>query len=530
MNKRQARQLGYSGQPLGAVQPIRVGPPSFIGGRNVDWGPNMQSGRKSGGVLPTQCIQLDNFDIDPSGHLVARAGSDKLNSTAIDSGSQIRSLYRYYKASTQAKYEIMHVGTKIGTVNLSTGAFTDGTAGLTIPVTPTRWLTWNDMAYGFNGTGILKFDGTTFSQIQASDADCPDSIHGTVLDEVLFTARDGAAAPSRVPYGDDLTAETWTATSFRRIRDRDAGIIMSLFTGGNRILCIKNLSVFWLHGSSIYDFAEELITDNIGQIGLMASDIYEDKVFFQSSRGIEYFDASSPKLFNNIARGTCSEEITGYSRSQRVAAVMRYWPKKNRLFVSYPTLATPLIYVFFLNHPNVDEDGNIWFPHTVYKGLTVTAMGIVDADGDNCDLYFGTDAGFIYKYDVGWSDEGTAITALAEWGFTHGGVPERVKNFSHAIIPAKCTGTFTVALNVDFSKRIDSVNSPIYLAAGTALWGSGIWGTSKWSGGSILSRTLRFHKMNGQKASLKISRSNAEHFEIHPFLLEFTPKEIQRWP
>jgi len=525
---RRARYKSQAKSMLSVLRPQYIGPPSFIGGRNVDWAKDMATGPKEGGISPDQCSILTNFDIDESGILVGRRGTAKKNDTAINSGAQIHSMCRYYKASSQATYFMLQTGTDVGTVNLGTGAFTD--KGNLTTTEPLKWITWNDMLYGFNGTGVYKFDGATWSQIQDTDAECPDSADGVVLDDILFTARDGDAYPSRVPYSDEFDAETWAAADYRRVEERDGHIIMSLMRLGNKILCVKDLSVYWLHGSSIYDFAEEKLSKDIGQVGRMANANYEDKCFFQSNRGIEYFDPNTPRMFNNVTRGTCANEITGYTRSQRDAAVMCYWPKKNRLLVSYPTISTSKIYVFYLQHPRVDEDGNVWFPHSVYEGFDVTAMCVVGAAGDEGKLYWGSEDGYIYEYDSGWDDDDTAIETQMEWGFHDGNMPVVVKNWSRAIIPAYCSGTLSIVLNVDFSKNTSSKSTPTYLPAGTAVWDSAVWDTDKWAEAAVVSRITRFNKMNGVKASLRISRSNSAQYELHPFKLEYYPKEFQRFP
>jgi len=505
-----------------------IGPPTFIGGRNVDWSQDMASSRKEGGVLPSQCIELENFNIDEQGILTSREGTDKINSTAINSGGQIHSMHRYYKASTQAKYFMLQTGTKVGTVALGTGAFSEKATGLA--ATPLKWITWNDNCYAFNGTGIYKFDGTTWSQIQDSDADCPDSVDGVVLNDVLFTARDGATYPSRVPYSKEFDAEDWTATDFRRINERDGHIIISLLRSGSKILCLKDLSAWWLYGSSIYSFREEKLSDDLGQIGRQASVSFEDKAFFQSNRGIEYFDPSTPRMFNNIARGTCADELTSLSRTVREAAVMIYWPKKHRLLVSYPTAGTPIIYVFYLQHPRVDEDGNIWFPHSTYTGITVTAMVVLDATGDAGELYWGTDDGYIYQFDSGWSDDGTAIDWRFKWGFTDCGLPIHVKNFSRVYLPARTVGTLDITLNMDFSKKTQSKTTTTYLPTEVGIWDAGKWDEAKFGEAYVLTRHTRYNKMNGIKAAIIVSGNSIAKVEIHPFKIEYVPKERVRFP
>lgn len=513
------------------LRPQFVGPNTFVGGRNVDWAEDMASGKKEGGVLPSQCIILENFDVDAQGILTGRKGTTKINSTAINSGAQIHSIYRYRQASTTTNYFLLQCGAKVYTINLTTGTATEIATGLA--QVPLKWKTWNDKAYGANGTGIYKYcptDGTPWQQVQSIDADCPDASDITVFEDVMFAAQDGSTYPSRVHYSDEFDGEAWVSTDFRRIRERDGQEIMSLQSLGSRILCLKDKSAWLLYGSSIYSFAEELISDEIGQIGRVAFAGHEDKAFFQSNRGIEYFDPATPKQFNNIARGTCQREIMGYTRTVRNNAVMCYWPLYNRLLVSYPGASTPTVYVFFMNHPQIDEDGNVWFPHSIYTGITVTAMCVTSASGDSHELYWGTDDGFLYKYDQNYQDDGSDITASMKWGFTDCGLPMIVKNFSRCYVPARVTGTINVTLDVDFSLDTQQKTTATYLPAGTAVFGTGVFGTAVFGGAYVNNRGVRFTTMNGIKAAVLIQISYGDKVELHPFRLEYYPKERLRFP
>lgn len=527
-----ARQKMYALAGVDAMRPQFVGPNTFIGGRNVDWAEDMASGKKEGGVLPSQCIILENFDIDSQGILTGRKGTTKMNSTAVNSGAQIHSIYRYRQASTTTNYFIVQCGTKVYTMVLATGAVTEIATGLA--QVPLKWVTWNDKAYGANGTGIYKYcptDGTPWQQVQSIDAQTPDANDITVFQDVMFAAQNGTSFPSRVFWSDEFDGEAWDdTTNFRRVRERDGQEIMSLEALGGRVLCLKDKSAWFLYGSSIYSFAEELISDEIGQIGRMASAGHEGKKFFQSNRGIEYFDPSTPKQFNNIARGTCQKEIMAYSRSVRNNAVMCYWPLYNRLLVSYPGATIPTVYVFFLNHPQMEEDGNIWFPHTIYTGITVTAMCVTSASGDAQELYWATDGGFVYKYDQNYQDAGVNITGSMKWGFTDCMSPTLVKNFSRCYVPARITGTMNITLDVDFSATTQQKTTTTYLPTGTGVFGTGVFGTAVFGGAYVLNRSVRYTRMNGIKAAILIQVSYGDRVEIHPFCLEYYPKERVRFP
>lgn len=509
------------------IENMIIGPKSFKGGRNVEWSQDMSLEEGGGGVRPDQLIALENFDLNSVGALIGRHGTNKLNTTAINSGGRIYSIYFYYKESTTTLYVMVQSGISVGTFNLTTGGWTSvGTPGST----PLRWLTWNDMAYAFNGTGIYKFDGTDWTQVQDGDADAPDSVDGTVLDDVLFTAWDTTSYKSRVPYSDEFDAEAWTATNFRRVRERDGQEIIGIDTLGNKILCRRTHSVLWLHGSSIYSFAEELITDEIGQVGRMTGSIKEGAMFFQSNRGVEYFDPASPRQFNNIVRDTCMGEILQISRTNRDAAVGIYHPKTDRYLLSFPDESTPITYVFYTNIPMITQDGNVWFPHSTYTGVTITAMAMNDEIGGEGKLYFGTDDGYILEADYQYTDTGDPIAGKWKWGYTDCGIENQVKNFARVFIPAQCRGSLQVMLDLDFKKTTKTRQTKSYSPADVLVWDSGVWGTHVWNREVLGTRKSRFTKCNGIRAAVEVNKTYSNKVEIHPITIEYFPKEKTRWP
>lgn len=507
------------------IESMIIGPKSFSGGRNVEWSKDMSVQEGGGGVLPDQLIQLDNFDVSAMGALTGRKGTIA-RSNQINEGARIHSVYFYYKTTTSTLYVLVHSGTKAYKVNFTTGIPTLLTSGLsTIPL---RWLTWNDNAYAFNGTGIYKFDGTNWTQIQDSDADCPDSTDGCVLEDVLFTAQD-SAYKSRVPYSDEFDAEAWTSTNFRRVRENDGQEIIGMDVIGNRIFCRRSNSSLYLHGSSIYDFAEEFLTEEIGQIGRMTGAVKKGTIFFQSNRGIEFFAPGTPELFNNIARDTCMSEISTYTRTVREAACGVYHPKTDRYYLSYPDASTPIIYVFYTNIPRVTQDNNIWFPHAVYKGITVTAMAVDDTPGSEGKLYFGTSDGYLLEANYGYNDSGTEFNGTAQWGYTHCDMPTTMKNFSRVFMPARANGSLQVVVDVDFGRRTKAKFTPSYTPENALLWGAGNWGEKVWTPENIGTKTTRYLKCNGVRIAVQIQKKISDEIEIHPFTIEFFPKEKVKW-
>lgn len=508
---------------------MTIGPSTFIGGRNAEWSKDMSLKEAGGGVTPDQCIELDNFDIFSAGPAIGRKGTHKLNSTALVNSGRVRSMYFYYKASTSTKYFLVQCGNEIGKVSLVDGAWTK-LATLTT-TEPLKWITWNDNAYAFNGTGIHKFDGTTWSNVQTVDADAPDSTDGCILQDVLFTARDTSTYPSRVPFSDAFDAETWSATDYRRVREGDGQQIIGIDVLYNRIIARRTRSIVWLHGSSIYDFAEEWLSEEVGQVGRMTgTPIAESALMFQSNRGIEYFDPNKPIALNNIVRDTCMTEILGISRTNREAACAIYHPKTNRYLISYPDEATPLIYVFYLSIPRQSPDGAVWFPHAVYKDLTVTAFAVDSTVGSEGKLYFGTKTGYVLEADYGYTDDGAEIAGKIKWGYTDCGIPNQVKGVSRVYVPARARGSLQITTDIDFGKVNKTKFTSSYSDPDSGIWDTSHFDAATWAGELIATRHARFLKCKGVRVAIQIQKNFVSKTEIHPFVIEFFPVEKLRWP
>jgi len=528
--------MGASDQLIG----ITEGPPSFLGGRNVEWSENMarlqqrergQAQQGGSGIRPDQCVELKNLDISLEGIAQLRPGVDALNSTALESGADIESIHFYTQGSTGTKYCMVQVNGKVGKLTLTTGAWTEvGAAGDRPGNTPLKWVTWKDKAWAFNGTGMFSYIGSTntWAQVQDGDADAPDSTDGCVLDEILFTARDTTTYESRVPYSDNDDPTAWTATNFRRIREQDGQQIMGMDVIHQAILCRRSRSTVLLHGSSIYNFAEEWLSEEIGQIGRLTGARTREAVIWLGNKGVIYYDPRTLLIFNDITRDTCRTEVLTLGRSDRDAGVAAYHPKTAKYLLSFPDAATPIIYVFFLNMPQISPDGNTWFPHTTYTGLTITAMAVDDEEGSAGKLYFGSSTGYIYEV-TGYDDADTNIAAELAWGYTDCGLPIATKNFSRVYVPAKATGALQVALDLDFQTRSKAKTTPTYTPAMALIWGTGKWDEKNWTGDYVGTKKVRFTKMNGTRAKVTISKDTTDDLQIHPFILEYTPKEPIRW-
>ncbi len=119
-----------------------------------------------------------------------------------------------------------------------------------------------------------------------------------------------------------------------------------------------------------------------------------------------------------------------------------------------------------------------------FTGMNANCWGIL-----NDELYFGGNAGIVYKADTGTNDDGAQIPWDVKTAFTDCGSPGQNKMFTglRPLLLTSGTATMMAGINVDFNTAAPT--GTISANAGnTALWGSGHWGVAKWGGLNLLVR------------------------------------------
>lgn len=136
----------------------------------------------------------------------------------------------------------------------------------------------------------------------------------------------------------------------------------------------------------------------------------------------------------------------------------------------------------------------------------------------NDNLYFGGNAGVVYKADTGNTDNSAQIEAEMVTAFNYCGSPGQNK-FFEAIRPqmtASGTGATNIGVDVDFN-ILPPASSASATGGGVAVWGSGIWGTSTWGGGLRLRQWLTVGKIGTCVAAHLKSSSLGTGFSVNGF-------------
>lgn len=132
-------------------------------------------------IKPTIGYEAYNLRFDETyGSIVKRKNRALYGGMSTLGTARVIGAYRYYKNSTDAKYQIVAYSTFLKVGNDSSGAFTNIKTGLSADLRFT-WLTYKDLCYAFNGIDNNSvFDGTN---CESMGVPTPTAPSGTVTAE-----------------------------------------------------------------------------------------------------------------------------------------------------------------------------------------------------------------------------------------------------------------------------------------------------------------------------------------------------------
>lgn len=159
------------------------------------------------------------------------------------------------------------------------------------------------------------------------------------------------------------------------------------------------------------------------------------------------------------------------------------------------------------NVPNAEGSRQTQFVQNTMSGAWCKFTGM----NANCwallndELYFGGNAGIVYKADSGRNDAGGDITGEMKTAFNYFGSPGVNKFFTmlRPLLLNSGTPDILLGLNVDF----DNDNPTGTLTAtptSTGLWGTGLWGTALWGGSGLLIKDWRTVGKVGYCAAVRL--------------------------
>lgn len=192
--------------------------------------------------------------------------------------------------------------------------------------------------------------------------------------------------------------------------------------------------------------------------------------------------ASSYKIVNNI-----STDVTAYNLN--FGWQLQQFPLVGMLIVNVPETENGVAHQYVMNTIN-----GAW---ARYTGIAANCFEYISDK-----LYFGGNAGVVYRAETGYTDNGKPITSIAQQAYTFLGDSGAPKRFT-ALRPITKTATnvtLTMDISVDFDARTPTSQPSLGTTGGALMWPFP-W-PSAWSNTVLNSRRLQFASGVGYAVSV----------------------------
>lgn len=130
----------------------------------------------------------------------------------------------------------------------------------------------------------------------------------------------------------------------------------------------------------------------------------------------------------------------------------------------------------------------------------------------NDDLYFGNNAGWVCKADVGSADYNEEIYAVGQTAYTAGKEPGRLKRFVMVmpLILTQGAARISLGISADF-RETTALSTPTAVTGQTAIWGNFTWGDAVWGGSPEFVNDWTSTPALGRYASVKFTARTTIH-------------------
>lgn len=445
---------------------------SFYGGLNNE--------SNSALVLhPSESPDLLNVVIDER-ILKKRKGYVKFIETQL--GAIPRRIFIYEKRDGTRKY-LVCTDTKLYLMNINDETFTE----IKTVARPIDGLTYKDLFLFVDGTGYYEYNGTTITPIvNASYVPTTNELNDTFKgnntvpqDCTLIALKEnrvwlaGSLSLPNVAFHSDLNNHKYfPANGFVPPITNDDQTITGLEVYMDTLTIFKQDSVFVLYGNN---------PDPTG---------YEP---FSLKKANVQTGTLSPRSVTQVENflyylGTDGNVYSLYPTKTDVLYVMgKNISSKINLF-KYPisTVEQPLLTSDLANAHAIYHKGHYYLSiadriiltynyqyqsWSLYKGINATDFIV-----DNYELLFVSKEKYVYRYDVGYNDDGQAIDAYWYSKVYDFESPSQIKQFRKIFVTAQTSSDFISSLSLIF--KIDFIDVPktIPIKATKSVWGRSKWG------------------------------------------------------
>lgn len=437
----------------------------------------------SGGVHYTD--DLDNYDSNELSNaqniridrksITQRGGQTKLNSSAVQSGADVHSLFRFYKDDGSTRYLIGFAGTRMLEMKASPGNWESS---------PTSFSSGTKMDAAvmddtfFFGNGVDSMQSTTAPG--GSLTAVVGAPNANLITAVPSMNRIFASAPNskRISYNALLDPTGWTTPN-------DAGFFDVPFTEGENITAhaaipngslaiFSNSSFHTLTGTDPGNFTRQEIDPAIGCKAPRSIAAGRGGIYFLANNNRVYWTNGgdplpvSEKIDTYLAEGSVGDyaNAVGWAEGTRYHLAISFDGGDNdTVLVKDWTLSS-------------DPNGG-WM---IDKQIEAASVAV--DDGVEGQVYTGDYSGYVQQQDFGTTDNGTAISSFWDTADESFGEPARRKKVRRIRPKFEPTGNYPVTVSIATDGGAFTVVDTVSLYAPSALWGAVTWGAFTWGSGS----------------------------------------------
>lgn len=390
---------------------------------------------------------------------------------------------RLYRASSAGWVEASPVDIGTGSYSFVTANFTGSTGTIEV--------------VGCSGEDkAIRFDGTTLTLIDGPIT--PDKPTHVIAapSQVLLMAYTGG---SFVFSGVNQPTKFGPIDGGGEIGCADEIVGFSLQPNNSIAVFCRNRT-YVLYGKSKLDFN---LTDLSTQTGAIPKSIQSigDAIYFDD-RGLTRLNRV--QAFGNFNMATISDKIHPILE-RYTESVVGSWvvKKKNQYRLLFDDM-TGIILTFF-------GDQVAGFSTFAYnKNITCTYSG--ESPNGEEEVFFGTDEGFVYQAERGFSLDGEPITAICRLSF-YNPKPGYLFAWKSLVLETSMVGSKLLTIRPEYDFGSAEVPADIAqvseIAGGGGYWNSGVWNETSWSS-AIAYRTRFYTDGVAENMSLLISSTTTK--------------------
>jgi hypothetical protein len=369
------------------------------------------------------------------------------------------------------------------------------------------FVTFNNKVLGANGIeNLWQYNGTTAANVAGSP---PVGGILTTFQNFIFLAGN-STYPYRLYFSNDGDETIWTNTDYFDIGDMTSPITgLSVLYGVLYVFTRK--AIYSIRGYDRDTFTIDEISLSTGCAAHKSVVKVDNNLVWWSERGPYSFDGVQVHYLGGKIQNIVVE--INYGRLAYIVAEL--YKAKNQVWFSVSTGSNSnnnkvicMTYIPTASEGSGITDENVSFAE--YTGMAFNAMATERSTTELDRLYTGSYDGYIYKQDQGSHDNSAGIDFLVKTPPIDMGYHSQFKRFRFLRIFLKQSGNYNLNINyiTDFGVGGASTTVVTSVLGSVSLWGTMVFGTDPWGGGSIIKPRISL-KASGHHLELIFSNANA---------------------